>query len=142
MASFVSYIFKTFFKTKRSDRFEIKVPCHFLITPKNPSLNVVTPFKLRDGVLINYSTKGLGIITTPAIPEINFKNIVPRNSEIYVEFEAPDMGTKVKLQGQVRWIKNHKNFSKPYSEMGMLVLYVQDDSKTELFSKLFNSQEK
>lgn len=139
MASFVSYIFKTFFKTKRSERFEIKVPCRFLITPKNPSLNVVTPFKLREGVLINYSNKGLGIITSPSIPEKNFKNIVPRNSEIYVEFVAPDLGTKVKLQGQVRWIKNHKNITKPYTEMGMLISYVQDDSKTEIFSQLFNS---
>ena len=139
MSSFVSYIFRTFFKAKRGERTEIKVPCRYVIDSKTDPITEKNPASLSEGVMINYSTKGLGVITAPAFDEEKSLFINKEQPGIYVEFMAPETGAKVKIQGQIRWEKNVADVARPYSEMGIMVTYVQDDSKTELFNTLFQS---
>jgi len=136
--SFISYIIKNFYKIIRKERIESKIPCKFYIYDHKKDKSTVDVTKLKDGVIINYDTKGYGIITSPAYEKSFINKLKKNKNNIYIEFNSTETNTVNKLQGLIRWGKTINNVKQPYSELGILLTTVEDESKSDILNSLFN----
>jgi len=139
--SFFSYIIKIFYRIIRKERFDAKTPCKFYIYENKDDDSTLDVSKLKEGVIINFDSKGYGIITSPAYEESFIKNLQKNKNKIYIEFNSTETNTKNRLHGLIRWGKNVSSVNKPYSELGILLTQVEDDSKTDILNFLFNPDE-
>ena len=133
---FISYLINAFFSTYRNERVDVKVSCkYFIFTPAQAGENSFSP--LKEGVLINVSTKGYGLITYPPFEKEYIEEVKKNKYGIYIEFISPETGTQINLKGEIRWLKNVDDIHKPYTEMGIVLTEVKDDSKSKIVDSLF-----
>ncbi|EKD28454.1 MAG: hypothetical protein ACD_79C00295G0002 [uncultured bacterium] len=138
--SFISFLVDQVFKKIRRKREPVKIPCKSCIykeSEKPENFN-----NLNDSIAIDISSKGLGMIQAPPFDEEFQKKIKSTKYKIYIEIFSEETQTLVKLNGEIRWIRNVIDVKKPYSEFGVLLESVNDDSKLEIFDTLFTTNQR
>lgn len=131
------YLIDAFYKRIRAERVEVKFPCKYEIFHSKENKDSYT--NLKEGIIINLSNHGFGLITAPPFDDEFKKRLRKKEYSIYIEAFSPENDTNLKILGEVRWARSVKDISKPYSEIGILLKSVKDDSKIEILDSLFDS---
>jgi len=139
--SFFSFLFNSFCKKDRSTfRAELQVPCKFIIYPANeePQDKSTTGLQelMKAGAVINKSSAGLGIITSPPFDK-SYSEKVEKDHHIFIEAHSLQSNTHQKMRGKICWIKTILDVKEPYSEIGISILLVEDETQTQFLDALF-----
>jgi len=137
--SIISFLINSISKKQRGERVEINSPCRYSVyratDPKETFDN------LKDATVVDISTRGLQLVTAPAFPQ-DVEETIKSDHCIYIEIFSEESGTTVRMQGEIRWIRTVRDIQKPYSQVGVMITSVIDDSKAELVDSLFTESDK
>ena len=135
--SFLSFLFNNFLKKDRTnDRAELQVPCKFLIYPANEEPKDKST-AMKTGAVINMSPGGLGIITIPPFEKEYSETIEKGHHHIFIEAHSLQSNTHQKMRGEIRWVKAVTDVLEPYSEMGISIVAVEDETQSQFLDSLF-----
>jgi hypothetical protein len=140
--SFLSFLFSSFRKKDRTTtRVELQVPCKFIIyasneEPQDKSIAIAKTGK--SGSVINSGSTGLGIVTVPPFSKEYSETIEKEHYHIFIEAHSVNSNTHQKMCGQIRWVKTISNLKDPYSEIGILIKSVEDETQSQFLDSIFS----
>lgn len=137
--SLLSYILNLYKQQNRDHRVDIRLNCKYEVYPKNAKPETFN--NLIEGTVVNISSHGLGLVSAPPFSDIEKKALEENKDSIYIEAFSPEAGTNVKMIGEIRWIKNVLDVSSPYSELGVKLIQIKDDTREELLDNLFKGED-
>jgi hypothetical protein len=140
--SFFSFLFSSFRKKDRTTtRMELEVPCKFIVyapheEPKDKLMAIAKTGKA--GFVINSGSTGLGIVTIPPFTKEYSETIEKEHCIIFIEAHSLQSNTHQKMCGQIRWVKTITNVKDPYSEIGILIKSVEDETQSQFLDSIFD----
>jgi hypothetical protein len=136
--SFINFLMSSLKKSERQERIEINSPCRFRLYRTEDFQDSFE--ELTDGTAIDISVHGLCIAVSPCYSE-DYEKKIRQGHHMYLEIPAEDSDATVRMHGEIRWVRSVRDVQKPYTQMGVRVTSVKDDSKTEMLDALLPGSE-
>lgn len=138
--SFFGFILQKLKKEDRTDREDVSVPCKFVLFKKGEAIPTSASL-FQTAAIINTSPSGLGMVVAPALTEEQKIAWTHDDQLIYIECESEDNNAIQKITGQVRWVKTITDVETPFSELGITLVSIDDNTTNDILNSILTDSE-
>lgn len=121
-------------------RLEQEFTVYFDVVPKRETAPLAKP--QRKGLAKNISGGGLYLVTSKLRKGI-IKNLLDHLCKLTIEFYLPDFQNKIRVLGEVRWVKEKLHWWDIYPktrELGVRFVYIQPEDKDSIIKYVINKE--